>query len=308
MLETKIKAYFLGELDVEESDKFEESLALDPDLTELASAVEVELIHDYLQNRMSPNERVSFEKNYLTTPGRTEKLKSEQVFLNVLREKPDEIIEQQEKGTFFQSFFADLRPFPVIAFGALCLLLAGGLILIFWMNRQSEDLRSQQGNGDRSPRPTISPVESPSPFNSNTEVSPGANTNGNDLPAAPKPSPSLSPTPLPKERMQPVFASFNLLPGTLRSGGEQLIKITAQTGTVELALELPNDTPKFAAYRAILKTAEGRTIFTSKNLRSPRVTLPSRTFSNRIYILFLEGSDPNQPSEPVAEYTFRVTR
>ena len=89
----KIKQYFLGKLDETESFDFEFVAAQNAELTEQAQLVESELIEAYLRGGLAENDRNLFEKNYLITESRREKLKFAESFLNSF--KAQTIIEPQ---------------------------------------------------------------------------------------------------------------------------------------------------------------------------------------------------------------------
>ena len=78
--EEKIKNYFLGNLAVAEAEGLEENLATDAELFEQAQVIEGELLDAYYRKKLSARENLLFEKNYLTTDARREKLKFAQTF------------------------------------------------------------------------------------------------------------------------------------------------------------------------------------------------------------------------------------
>lgn len=74
MIDKKIKSYFLGNLSEGESNRLEIEVAENEELFELAEIVEIELIDDYLQGSLSLSDKRRFEKHYLITNARYEKL------------------------------------------------------------------------------------------------------------------------------------------------------------------------------------------------------------------------------------------
>ena len=98
------------------------------------------------------------------------------------------------------------------------------------------------------------------------------------------------------------------MPGTLRSEGEQFIKVSPKTDKINLRLTLPKDAAQYQTYRAILKTADGDTVFTEPNLKSLNLALAAGKLRNQTYMVFLEGQNAQNPAESVAEYTFRIRR
>ncbi|MBX7174054.1 MAG: hypothetical protein K1X72_23990 [Pyrinomonadaceae bacterium] len=304
MIETKIKKYYLGELGEIEANDLEEELAVSAELTESAQIIEDELIYAYLQGGLSANERLHFEKNYLLTPARYEKLKSAQIFLKNVQAKPVEIIGAESKIPFWQKLLGSFSLSKALAFTALAVLLLGG-VFVLWLNRQNKKEETVQITPTGSPTPIIADkTESPSPISENINQ-----PNKNVAVKTPTPStPTPTPTPKTTEPIKPTLATFTLFPGTLRSNGEQFLKITPNVGKINLNLSLPKDSAKYATYQATVKTADGETIFTTSNLKSLNLNLPADKLSNQTYIIFLEGKSPEKPAESIAEYTFRVRR
>jgi tetratricopeptide (TPR) repeat protein len=72
--ETYIRRFLLGQLGEEERERFEERLLDDSALLDHLSVVEEELIDDYLFGALAGGEREDFERKFLTTPKRREKL------------------------------------------------------------------------------------------------------------------------------------------------------------------------------------------------------------------------------------------
>jgi hypothetical protein len=69
-LEARLRQYILGELDDERRGELEERLITNPDLFELLGPAEDELVEDYLENVLTPKERVAFERHFLTNEDR----------------------------------------------------------------------------------------------------------------------------------------------------------------------------------------------------------------------------------------------
>lgn len=86
MNEERIRAYFLGELDENEQERFEaECWAAENWPQEELELVEQELIDDYLQNILTPAQHQRFEDNYLTTPARCERVTQSAALLHLLQ-------------------------------------------------------------------------------------------------------------------------------------------------------------------------------------------------------------------------------
>lgn len=308
----KLKAYFLGELAAEEAERLEEELAADAELTERASVVEAELADEYLRGALSAAERRSFEENYLTTEARRRKLRSAEMLWKIAAE--NRTAAESAAPAFWKNISARYR--ILIFSGLAAAVLFGGFVLIrLNSDKNSEIVR--QVNVNQSPNfnalnQTVETTVNINAVSRDSNLSPtNSDSQKNALNAAPKPTvaPATKPTPKPIAPPAPTLATFVLAPGTLRSEGEQFIKIPPQIDKISLRLTPPKDAAKYQTYRAVLQTADGATVFTAPNLKSLNLSLAAENLQNRTYIVFLEGQNPTgEPAEPVAEYTFRVRR
>ena len=315
MTDDKIKKYFLGELTETEANGFEEDFAQNAELTEQAKLVESEIIDAYLRDEFSESERLLFEANYLTTEARREKLRFAQIFLSSFKQQSKAVI---EKKSIWLTIFSR-HQFPRLVFaGIVTILLLGGFIFVL-LNRQDKPEFARQQNTNQTPTPKNDNQNNPPISNTNiinqnlnaNSVSANATNQNSADTKKPTPTPAIKTTPTPKtiEQSAPTLASFVLFPGTLRSEGEQFIKVLANTNKINLRLKLPKDANKYQTYTATIKTADGETVFTSPNLKSLNLTLPAIKLENRTYIIFLEGQNAqNQPAESITEYTFSVRR
>lgn len=311
MIDDKIKKYFLGELAEAEAEILEQEVAEDENLFELAGIVEDELIDDYVRDDFSSSEKLLFEANYLTTQARFEKVNFARVFLDSIKNYSPELPVEKEKKSFRQTVFAGFKLYKAFAFVFLAVL-AMSVGLAIWLNSQNKPEIARQAESNQAPLP---PVERGiEPTNSGI-VNSGLKTNVNLAPKSanpqkPTPTPEIKSTPAPKiiEPLKPMSASFMLLPGTLRSSGEQSVEISSATNKVNFRLTLPKDSAKYQSYNATLKTAAGETIFIASKLKSLNLTLAANKLKNETYIIFLEGNSPATTAESVAEYTFRVQR
>ena len=309
MTDDKIKKYFLGELSETEAEGFEENCAQSAELTEQTQLVESELIDAYLREELSAADKKLFESNYLITETRLEKLKFAKAFLNNF--KTQTIIEP--KVSLWQSLFSSLQLRLAFA-GIISLLLLGGFIFVL-LNLQKSGEIVQQQNTSQTPTPKIEnqnnqPVLNSANQNLNTNLAlPNRNVQNNANTNKPTPPPEIKPTPTPETvESAPALASFVLVPGTLRSEGEQFIKIPSKTAKVTLSLNLPKDAGKYQTYKATIQTADGDTIFTASNLKTLNLTLSADKLENRTYIIFVEGTNAQNSPETIAEYTFKVRR
>lgn len=150
---TLIRQYLLGLLELTKQEELEQRLLADAAFLEEVLIEEDELVDDFLNNRLSSDEQVSFRKFFMSAPERQEKLK----FARVLKEhiatpEPDPSSENQSnpKPSLFQSILLFLTPRDMAtAFSlALALLFAGLSGLLFVRERslrgEVEKLRAEK--------------------------------------------------------------------------------------------------------------------------------------------------------------------
>lgn len=125
MSDERMTAYLLQELTEEEAERYEEQcFGQDQWPAELESA-EQELIDAYLNNELSNDRRLRFEKNYLTTDARKARVLTAHAFHKILPAPPP-----RKKTKFkekLQPFWR--RPLPLAAGAALILALSLTLVI-----------------------------------------------------------------------------------------------------------------------------------------------------------------------------------
>ena len=143
----KIREFFLGQLKNEELAEFELQIIADASLEDKLHLAESELMEDYLEETLSPDEKVLFEKNFLVTTERQKRLD----FLRLLKKHAKDVSQTKEIHnlvtenplSFFdalKNFFSlNLKPVALLA-TVLVLVLAIGFSwkVFFDNNGQSE--------------------------------------------------------------------------------------------------------------------------------------------------------------------------
>ncbi|MEK7724025.1 MAG: CHAT domain-containing protein [Acidobacteriota bacterium] len=131
----ELKKYLLGLLNEAQKNEIEKHLVSDEKCFQELQIVETEIIQDFVDERLTPQEKKAFDENFIITAERREQIN----FARALRKLVDEQPKTQPKPSFFdslKSFF--LSPIP-----AFCSVLVFISISIFvWWNypRQSEIL------------------------------------------------------------------------------------------------------------------------------------------------------------------------
>lgn len=98
MNDEHIRAYLLGELPGEESERFEEECFAGGDWPEEVRAAEHDLVDAYLRNELTPEQRQHFEQNYLTTEKRLKRVATAAALLGHVETLRKEKNSEQEQG------------------------------------------------------------------------------------------------------------------------------------------------------------------------------------------------------------------
>ena len=84
----EMRSYLLGSLEEEHRAALEESILCDPGIYEEVSALEQELIDEYITNNLSPSERQQFETHFLITAERQKNLRFGRLLRRYLNSQP----------------------------------------------------------------------------------------------------------------------------------------------------------------------------------------------------------------------------
>lgn len=332
-----IRKFLFDEMTEEERFNFEERFLLDEDLFEQVKASEDDLIEKYVRGWMDTVESSKFEKHFLTTKSRRERVEfSRQMIEKVseLKEQPV-IVKKNAEETSDESIWNKLAALfftPKFAMaGALGLIIVafGGWILFQNFGDGNNEFVKTQ-----TPTPTVPPTPSELPKNNQNDSvdnnvnsqenvednsqKPVDNTNENINKAprkTPKPKPTIKKTPTPKRTPpirktapNPILAVFA---GSVRSGGKiNVLKLpkNAKGATLQLNLESVD----YKIYQAKLTDADGNVLFQRGNLkpRGKRINfnIPAKNLKNGDYIINLFGKNDSGENESVADYQIRVQK
>jgi cell division protein FtsB len=106
-----------------------------------------------------------------------------------------------------------------------------------------------------------------------------------------------------------------LRPGLVR-GFDNPNTLVMPEGADRVGLEIHLEKDDYASYHAVLRTADGKTIWQRGGMKARRLasgryvslSLPSALFTKRDYVLRLTGVDSGGRSEDVAQYVLQVSR
>jgi hypothetical protein len=290
--EKQLIQYLLGQMRQEDQARIEEQYLADPDFHQELRATERDLIDQYVHGELSKAKHEQFEKYFLLSPSRRQKVEFARALMQSLAQAPavaDRPVSSQERLSGWASLLQLLsgRHRVWLSAAATVVILFGGWLLI--VNRQTPNEVAQIPD----PRPP--------------------DVSGQQKPPTPSPPDVVEPRrPDPAPPVQ--VATFVLTPGLIRNVDETRTLIIE--GNVQVNLQLILETGGYTSYRAMLRTAEGDEIWSQDRLK-PRstksgqaiiVNLPASRFSSRDYTIKVSAVTTEGDVEEVSSYYFRVNR
>ncbi len=266
-----IRLFLLCRLSEDERPGFEERLFIDDGLEERVRLAECEIADDFASGRLSKEERELFNKNFISTAERKQKLEVSQTLRDYSASHPTnkkkfaESENNPSRREKILRLFGFNRPALSFAFSfGVLVLLIGVVWFVIRSARQSDETAIAGHQTSPSPTPQISlPQFATTP--------------------TPLPVPTTSPTPAPKatpstvEPSQvPQFATAVLMPGALRDGGNTA-RISLPEGERDiLRLQLTLESNEPGTYRAELLTAEGQMVSSAGKLKASNPNAAAR--------------------------------
>lgn len=322
-----IAGFLLGESPEAEREALEERFVSDAEFFERICEVENRLVDDYARERLSRKEREQFERGYLTTAARRQKVAFARSLARAAaqgqawaREKAAEQQAAEQSVPWWQALFANLRAsslVPRLSLAMALVLLVGGVWAGFQILSLRRELRAASQERDRLEERRLELDRRIQDLE--RQVAAGGAQNdelAKELERLRRQQQEL-------ERQQPQrqtpeapsIASFLLLPGSVRGGGgSQTLTMADAVGVVQLQVQF--DKSEYASYGAIVRTVDGRQVFQQTGLK-PRplktgvgvsLRLPATRLPRNDYILILYGVLASGETEEVERYFFRVEK
>jgi hypothetical protein len=299
--EKQLCLYLLGKLGLEEQQRFEEQLMTQESLFDELQVLEDELIDGYLKGTLTPVDRQDFEKYFLSTPERQQKLQFAQAF-----RKHVAAVSKETKPSFWQSLLTLVHSqSPTFRYG-LQAALSAAVVAGLWMagttwrlHNEVAQVRSRQSVWQGREQQLQQQLEEQRLRRQELEqqlTSAQAQTNR------------------PPENPSAALVAFVLTPGLVRdSGTSKKVIITSETRLVELRLELAD--PKYNNYRVVLQDDKGAEILVLNKAKPQRlganqfivVTLSAKDLPGD-YLLKLSGASKTGEFDPLDTYSFGVRR
>jgi hypothetical protein len=320
--EKLIAQYLLGELPEEEQVEIEDRAFEDKEYLASITAVENDLIDEYVRNELSESERRRFESRFLASAERRKRVAFAKALAGVNSESP--VVETARRPVVapaavswrdsLEAFIRGLIPIPRFAMVATMVVLLGGSVsLVTETLRLRSQLNRMQAENQSRRDELQRQVESER--RRNEELAASLNSEKQQREQTDESLRQLSETtetPAPK----PVIAALTLLPGITRGAGDKpRLVLPENAGLVRLHIGIEPEEP-FKAYAVELRTVSGRSVWNRENLiprdrrgtRAIGLTLPATAVRPGEYELRLKGVGEGGSTEDVGFYYFSVTK
>lgn len=311
--------YFLGELSGAELESVEERSFIDEEYSDFLDEIETDLVDEYVRNELSSDHKQKFEKNYLVSENRQNRVKAATAIWERLQlDSTAEVktVAAVSNKTFWEKLNGIFR-IPTLVYGLsalLIIILVGGI----WLGLRKKD--DDIARITPTPTPIVTPNISPTP--SVTPISP------TPLPTSPKAEENKEPkkqteTNKPNqenekperkiETPQPMIATFILSGGGLRGNDEtQKLVLPSQTKSVVLKVE-DKQIINYNRFQIRLEDENGTTIFSrelklNRSVKNLNIGLPAKNLLKGNYKLTVNGAKAEGSFEPVNFYKFSVVR
>lgn len=260
--EKLIARYLLGDLPEEDQIAIEDRAFSDKEYLAPVTAVENDLIDEYVRKELSATERQQFETRFLASTERRQRVE----FAKALARVPEQTaVSERAKWSWRDSLYAllsGLNPAAKLAAAAvILLLLVGGAWLLTATLRLRSQLTQLQAQSEELQKELQQQVEAER--RRNEELNAGLRQEKQQREQTEESLRQLSEagdatTPPPR----PVIASLTLLPGLSRGGGNKSSLILAEdTRLVRLQIGIDPDEP-YKTFAVELRTAAGRQVWT----------------------------------------------
>jgi hypothetical protein len=328
--EKLIAQYLLGELPEEQQVEIEDRAFSDREFIASITAVENDLIDEYVREEMTTTDRRRFEARFLNSESRRKRIEFAKGLAHLLSET--RVTERDTRtvsgrratwGDALAAIFQGLNPAGRIALATAALLvIVGGA----WLITQTLTLRSQlnrlqaqqnaQQNAHQDERQTLE-QQVQSERRRSEELAAQLNQEKQQRAQSDESLRRLSET-VNKQSEAPrsIIASLMLLPGISRGATTQpklILPPNASVARLQIGIE-PEE--NYKSFGVDLRTTGGRPVWTRDRLtarssrggRSIRLTLPATALLPGEYELRLKGVPDTGPTEDVGFYYFQVMK
>ena len=319
--EKLISQYLLGELTEEQQVEIEDRAFSDKDYLASITAVEDDLIDEYVRGELSPTDRERFETRFLASAERRKRVQFAKALRTVVSESavPEKkVIHDAARWSWRDSLYAflsGLNPAARLAFVAAAILLIVGAGWLFIetqrLSRENNQLQAEKQSGQDLQQALEQERKRNEELNArlNQEKQQREQTD-ESLRQLTEKTEATNPAP------PPVIASFTLLPGLSRGGGQKPnFDLSSDARLVRLQIGIDPE-EQYKSFAVELSTLAGQPVWNRENLaahtrrgsRAIGLTLPATVLKSGEYELRLRGLTEGGVSEDVGFYYFNVRK
>lgn len=313
--EEALRRYLMGELPATEQVALETEYFGDRELYEQICELENDLIDDYVQGRMAPADREQFERHYLTIPEKHQQVEFARAMRRSLPRtastssaEPSKLVEAPSEsrswwssllappGSFKLAFGFSLTLAAVLAIGGVWLLmetmrlrheLAEARKRTEALGRREQELERQIALDRTQSAQLIAELER---IRDQLRIAEEMQS---------------------QQHSTPAVVTLLLSGGLFREGNEQkTLRVPPNAEIVQIQLKLKSS--DFSNYQAAVNTAEGKHVWTRKQIKASGTTvflrIPARLFPKGDYILTLSGISASGEAEDISKSYFRIDK
>jgi hypothetical protein len=320
--EKLIVRYLLGELPEEQQVEIEDRAFSDKDYLASITAVENDLIDEYVRGELNADARQRFESRFLASAERRKRVyfaKALRSIVSAPTATEKTFVQPARTWSWRDSLYAflnGLNPAARLAFVAAAILVVAGAAWLFVetqrLRRQLTQLQAEkQQSGQNLEQALDAERKRNEELNAklNQEKQQREQTDESLRQLTEKPE-ATNPAP------PPVIASLTLLPGLSRGGGQKPnLDLSSDAHLVRLQIGIDPE-EQYKTFAVELRTVAGRNVWTRENLaartrrgsRAVGLTLPATVLKSGEYELRLRGLTEGGGSEDVGFYYFTVRK
>jgi len=309
--EKLIVQYLLGALPEEQQVEIEDRAFSDREYLASITAVENDLIDEYVRGELSATERQRFETRFLASAERRKRVEFAKALRTVVSESP---APEKNRTTWswrdsLYAFLNGFNPTARLAFVAATILVVAGAAWLFVetqrLRRQVTQLQAENQQALEAERKR------------NAELNARLDQEKQQREQTDESLRQLTETQEAKNPAPPpVIATLTLLPGLSRGGGEKpTLDLSNDARLVRLQIGIDPE-EQYKSFAVELRTLAGRQVWNRENLatRTRRgthfvgLTLPATVLKPGDYELRLRGLTETGGAEDVGFYYFNVTK
>jgi hypothetical protein len=301
-----LRRYLLGTASEDETARLDELSLADDECALALAAVENDLVDAYASANLPAGEREQFERHYLASPLRREKVQfAEELQRFGKRAAAPQMVQQTEKSSFINFAWFKLTPLWQAGFATAALVL---LATCAWL--VVENRRLQQAVNHERAALTLREAELQARQLAATK-------HESELAKLREQLAQTVPSPLPRATL-PTAPALNLITFTLAAplrGASSLPKLEIPASATQVSVRLELESRAYARYRVVLRDPlTQRLVWQSGSLSAAQgktgasltVRLPAKLFATQRYAFELSGLTADNVEERLSSYPLEV--